>query len=68
MSDCRCPVINVLSGAIARDYVDSHLQPDRRDGLGRLVLRCPDLGHRWVEERSPGGYGQDVTVLRRSER
>lgn len=68
MGDCRCEVLNVLSGAVAREYVDTHLQADRRDGMGRLVLRCPDLGVAWVEERAPGGYGEDVTVLRRSPR
>ncbi len=68
MPDCRCAVLNVMSGEVARDYLDTHLQPERTDGMGRAVHRCAATGVTWVEERKPGGYGEDVTVLRRLDR
>lgn len=63
---CRCAVLNVMSGNVARDYVRQHLDPDRMDGMGRQVYRCPEGGLAWVEERQTGGYGDDVVVLRRA--
>lgn len=63
---CRCTVLNVMSGNVARDYVRQHLDPDRTDGMGRQLYRCPESGLTWVEEREPGGYGDDVVVLRRA--
>ncbi len=63
---CRCAVLNVMSGNVARDYVRQHLDPDRTDGMGRQVYRCPEMGLTWLEEREPGGYGSDVVVLRRA--
>lgn len=65
---CRCAVLNVMSGEVARDYVRQHLDRDRTDGMGRTLYRCPQEGVGWVEEREPGGYGQDVVVLRRDRR
>lgn len=66
MGTCRCAVLNVMSGEVAREYLRVHLQHDRTDGMGRNVHRCEESGVDWVEERKPGGYGEDVTVLRRS--
>jgi hypothetical protein len=68
MGSCRCEVLNVMSGEVARDYLVNHLQPERPDGMGRAVHRCPTTEVSWVEERKPGGYGDDVTVLRRLDR
>jgi hypothetical protein len=65
MVPCRCEVLNVMSGAVARDYSRTHLDQLRTDGMGRPVHRCPETGIEWVEERSGTGYGDDVTVLRR---
>jgi hypothetical protein len=57
-----------MSGEVARDYVRTHLDRVRTDGLGRAVHRCEQTGIEWAEERSGTGYGQDVTVLRRLTR
>jgi hypothetical protein len=65
---CRCRVLNVMSGALAREYRDAHLGTERTDGMGRAVLRCPDTGIEWVQEVSATGYGQDIAVLRRLDR
>jgi len=63
---CRCAVLNVMSGEVAREYVRYHLQVERTDGMGRQVHRCDESGVSWIEERRPSGYGEDVTVLRRA--
>jgi len=68
MIDCRCEVLNVLSGAVAHDYVRTHLERARVDGLGRSVHRCDESGIEWTEERSTTGYADDVLVLRRLQR
>lgn len=65
MATCKCRVLNVVSGDVARDYVAAHLDAHRVDGMARAVHRCPDTGVEWVEERQPTGYGDDVIVLRR---
>jgi hypothetical protein len=65
---CRCQVLNVMSGEVARDYARRHLEEARTDGMGRTVHRCPDTEIEWAEERSGTGYGDDVTVLRRLAR
>jgi hypothetical protein len=67
MVSCRCEVLNVMSGEVARDYARKHLHEDRTDGMGRPVLRCPTSEVEWVEDRSPGGHG-DAVVLRRLQR
>lgn len=68
MTRCQCAVLNVLSGALAAEYVASHLDQDRTDGMGRNVHRCAQTDVTWVEERQPSGYGEAVTVLRRLDR
>ncbi|MFA9443857.1 hypothetical protein [Egicoccus sp. AB-alg6-2] len=65
MESCRCEVLNVLSGRVAQDYLRGHLAAGRTDGLGRQVHRCPVTELEWVADRSPGGYADDVLVLRR---
>lgn len=65
---CRCRVLNVMSGEVARDYIRHHLDLERTDGMGRRVFRCPEREVSWVEEREPNGYGEDVVVLRRARR
>jgi hypothetical protein len=65
---CRCTVLNNLSGAVAVDYLRGHLDRLRTDGLGRTVHRCPETGVEWTEERSAGGYGDEILVLRRQLR
>lgn len=66
MVTCRCEVLNGLSGDVARDYVRTHLEPMRIDGMGRQVHGCPDSEVEWTEEREQGGYGENVLVLRRT--
>ncbi len=68
MTTCRCKYLNVVSGDMARDYLRSHLEHGRTDGMGRTVHRCPDTDIEWVEEREQAGYGDDVEVLRRASR
>jgi len=67
MGTCRCAILNVLSGALARDLLDKHLREVRTDGMGRTVHLCEDSEIEWLEERRLGGYDDDVTVLRRLE-
>jgi hypothetical protein len=68
MGTCRCEVLNVMSGDVARDYTRVHLREVRKDGMGRRVHLCDEAGVEWIEEREPGGYADDVTVLRRLTR
>ena len=68
MGTCQCAVLNVMSGALARDYLNVHLQRVRTDGMGRDVHRCDDSEIEWVEERGANGYDADVTLLRRLTR
>ena len=65
MGTCRCEVLNVLSGALANDYLDGHLQQVREDGLGRTVHRCEASDVEWLEEHRSSGFDDEVTVLRR---
>ncbi len=65
MSPCKCRYLNVVSGAMARDYSIGHLEHSRVDGMARTVYRCAETDVEWVEEREPTGYGEDVIVLRR---
>jgi hypothetical protein len=65
---CRCEVLNVMSGAVARDYSRTHLVKVRLDGMGRAVHRCEESGIEWTEDHRATGYGDDVTVLRRITR
>jgi hypothetical protein len=68
MVECRCEVLNNMSGDVARDYVRHHLDQTRSDGQGRTYLRCPVSGVGWVEERAPSAYGDDTRRLRRLDR
>jgi hypothetical protein len=65
---CRCEILNVMSGAVARDYARAHLDRDRVDGMGRTVHRCAVSGVEWTEDHRGSGDGDDVTVLRRLTR
>jgi hypothetical protein len=68
VTTCRCEVLNVLSGDVAREYTTRHLTRSRTDGMGRTVHRCDETEIEWIEEREPSGYGDDVIVLRRATR
>jgi hypothetical protein len=68
VTECRCTVLNVMSGEVARSYLHTHLVRERTDGMNRVIHRCEVAGVEWVEERRQGGYGEDVLVLRRLER
>lgn len=68
MGTCRCEILNVLSGALARDLIEQHLREARTDGMGRTIYLCEDSGVEWLEEHQRGGYDDDVTVLRRLAR
>jgi hypothetical protein len=63
---CRCEMLNGLSGDVARDYLRTHLQHDRIDGMGRGVHTCPDSDIEWTEDNDAGGYARDALVLRRT--
>lgn len=65
MGTCGCAILNVLSGALARDLLDKHLREVRTDGMGRIVYLCEDSEVEWLEERQRVGYDDDVSVLRR---
>jgi hypothetical protein len=68
MGTCRCDILNVLSGALARDLLETHLRPVRTDGMGRTIYLCDDSGVEWLQEHKRGGYDDEVTVLRRAQR
>lgn len=68
MATCRCEVLNVMSGAVATDYLRTHLEEVRASGHGRMLYRCPDTGIGWTEDRRVEGYGEEVIVLRRNNR
>lgn len=63
---CRCEVLNVMSGEVARDYAATHLEQVRTDGMGRPVHRCPDTGIEWTEDTSASTYAAEALVLRRA--
>jgi hypothetical protein len=65
---CRCEVLNVMSGEVAREYLRVHLQDQRTDGMGRTVHQCVETGIEWLEEKRPSGYGDEGLVLRRVQR
>jgi hypothetical protein len=65
MGECRCEVLNVMSGAVATDYLRVHLDRVRTNGRGRVLYRCPDTGIGWTEDRRAEGHGDEVVVLRR---
>lgn len=65
MVQCRCAVLNHLTGAIAADYVRTHLESLGNGGGGR-VFACPETGVRWADES--GGGASSVERLRRQER
>lgn len=65
--ECRCEVLNVLTGAAGRDHA-RHLDETRSDGQGRTYYRCARTGVGWVEEAARGPYGGDQRVLRRTDR
>lgn len=65
---CRCEVLNVMSGSAARDYAVAHLDEVRADHNGTTYFRCPDTGLTWAEERAPATYGSDARRLRRVDR
>lgn len=66
--DCRCEVINVMSGDAARDYAAQHLDEVRSDQQGTTYYRCPATGLTWAEERAPATYGSNARRLRRVDR
>lgn len=66
MVACRCELLNVMSGAVATDYLREHLDEVRDTGHGRVLYRCPDTGIGWTEDRRAEGYGDEVVVLRRN--
>jgi hypothetical protein len=68
MGECRCEVLNVMSGDLARQYARTHLEVVRTDGMGRTIHRCETTGLEWLEDHSASGYGDDVIVLRRVQR
>jgi hypothetical protein len=65
---CRCEVLNVMSGAVATDYVRTHLDPVRSTGNGRVVYQCPETRISWTQERAAHGVDDRTVVLRRDVR
>ncbi len=66
--NCRCEVLNVMTGDAARDYARTHLDVVRSDGHGTTYYRCPQTGMTWAEEQAPAPYAGTVRRLRRAER
>lgn len=66
--ECRCRVLNVLTGSAATDYANGHLDATRSDGQGLNYFRCPETGVGWVEERRRSPFGGDQMRLRRTDR
>lgn len=66
MVHCRCAVLNHLQGALAADYMRTHLESLGGAGLGQ-VWACPDTGVRWADE-TPAAAAGHVARLRRQER
>lgn len=66
MVPCRCEVLNVMSGDVARDYIAGHLEQARIDGMGRAVHRCPQTGIEWTEDTKADAYAEEAVVLRRA--
>lgn len=63
-SSCRCNVLNVLSGALATEYLFGHLGGDNAESSKR-VHTCPHTGVQWIEDRSAPQYSSTSRVLRR---
>lgn len=68
MGTCRCEVLNVMSGAVAADYARTHLHEVRNPGNGHAHYRCPETGIAWMEDRKREGHGDEIIVLRRTQR
>lgn len=66
MVQCRCAVLNHLHGALAVDYVRTHLEAEGGSGVGR-AWSCPDTGVRWADD-SPAMADGHVARLRRQDR
>lgn len=64
IDNCRCQVLNVLSGALAVDYLNGHLGAKDADS-NRRVHVCPSTGVQWIEDRSAPTYASSIRVLRR---
>lgn len=63
-SSCRCNMLNVLSGALATEYLLGHLGGADADS-NRRVHTCPNTGVQWIEDRSATQYASSSQVLRR---
>lgn len=63
-ASCRCKVLNVLSGALATEYLSGHLGGGEGDS-NRRVHTCPNTGVQWIEDRSAPQYSSTSQVLRR---
>lgn len=67
MIECRCALLNHMSGAVAADYVRIHLDAVSGGwGSGRM-WECPETGVQWAEV-ARGGHRDPVSHLRRMER
>ncbi len=69
MVECRCEVLNNLTGRAAVDYARRHLEEDRSGGHGRTYYTCPETGISWAEEPAPDSNPQQQRRrLRRTDR
>ena len=65
MVECRCTVLNHLSGDAARDYARQHLDVVRETPGRTTTYRCAESGIEWVEERRYGEGDHPERRLRR---
>jgi hypothetical protein len=63
--ECRCVMLNHMSGAIAADYARVHLDVVAAGWGSSRMWECPDTGVQWA---APGGHRDPVAQLRRVDR
>lgn len=63
MVECRCDVLNHLTGAMAVDYLSAHLDTVTGSDIGNRTFECRETGIRWTDQM----WGRDGSPrLRRS--
>lgn len=65
MVECRCAVLNHLSGPSAADYTRQHLDVMRETPMRTTTYRCPETKIEWIEEYRIGDGDSQQRRLRR---
>jgi len=61
--ECRCDVLNHMTGAMAADYVSAHLDMLSGHDVGNRTFECRETGIKWTDQ----SWGRDGSPrLRRS--